>query len=76
VFDAAAELALFRAAPDRAFPIHFTPAKADLRVGELTRLLIKEVDPGALALNECEPTTAALRARTLLGKGSALRPVG
>lgn len=44
VFDAATELAFFRAAPDWAFPIHFTLAKTGLRVGELVHLLIEELD--------------------------------
>jgi integrase len=44
VFDAATELAFFRAASGWAFPIHFTLAKTGLRVGELTHLLIEEVD--------------------------------
>ena len=44
VFDADAELAFFQAASDWAFPIHFVLAKTGLRVGELTHLLIEEVD--------------------------------
>jgi integrase len=44
VFDAATELVFFQAASDWAFPIHFTLAKTGLRVGELTHLLIEEVD--------------------------------
>jgi integrase len=44
VFDAPAELAFFRAAPDWAFPVHFALAKTGLRVGELTHLLIEELD--------------------------------
>lgn len=44
VFDAATELAFFQAASAWAFPIHFTLAKTGLRVGELTHLLIEEVD--------------------------------
>ncbi len=44
VFDAATELAFLKAAADWAFPIHFTLAKTGLRVGELTHLLIEEVD--------------------------------
>jgi len=44
VFDAAIELAFFRAASDWAFPIHFMLAKTGLRVGELTHLLIEELD--------------------------------
>jgi integrase len=44
VFDAATELAFFRAASAWAFPMHFTLAKTGLRVGELTHLLIEEID--------------------------------
>src|SRR5262249_40298820 len=44
VFDAATELAFLKAAPDWAFPIHFTLAKTGLRVGELTHLLIEDLD--------------------------------
>ena len=44
VFDAATELAFFQAASAWAFPIHFTLAKTGLRVGELTHLLIEELD--------------------------------
>jgi integrase len=46
VFTADAELAFFQAAPDWAFPVHFTLAKTGLRVGELTHLLIEDVDLG------------------------------
>jgi integrase len=44
VFDAATELAFLRAASGWAFPIHFTLAKTGLRVGELTHLLVEDVD--------------------------------
>jgi integrase len=44
VFDAITELAFFKVTSDWAFPIHFTLAKTGLRVGELTHLLIEEVD--------------------------------
>jgi integrase len=44
VFDAATELAFFQAAPPWAFPIHFTLAKTGMRIGELTHLLIEEVN--------------------------------
>jgi integrase len=44
VFDAATELAFFKAASDWAFAIHFTLAKTGLRIGELAHLLIEEVD--------------------------------
>jgi hypothetical protein len=44
VFDAATELAFLKAASDWAFPLHFTLAKTGLRVGELTHLLIEELD--------------------------------
>ena len=44
VFNEATELAFFKAASDWAFPIHFTLAKTGLRVGELTHLLIEDVE--------------------------------
>src|SRR5262249_22108728 len=44
VFTAETELAFFKAASGWTFPIHFTLAKTGLRVGELTHLLIEEVD--------------------------------
>ncbi len=44
VFDQATELAFFRAAAAWAFPVHFTLAKTGLRIGELTHLLIEELD--------------------------------
>ena len=44
VFDAATELAFLKAASAWAFPIHFTLAKTGLRVGELTHLLIEDLD--------------------------------
>ncbi len=44
VFKADTELAFFKAASDWGFPIHFTLAKTGLRVGELTHLLIEDVD--------------------------------
>jgi len=44
VFDEATELAFLRAASDWAFPIHFTLAKTGLRIGEVTHLLIEDVD--------------------------------
>ncbi len=44
VFDAETEMKFFQTASAWAFPIHFTLAKTGLRVGELTHLLIDEVD--------------------------------
>jgi len=44
MFDEAAELAFFKAASAWALPIHFTLAKTGLRVGELTHLLIEDLD--------------------------------
>jgi integrase len=44
VFRSDTELDFFKAASDWAFPIHFTLAKTGLRVGELTHLLIEDVD--------------------------------
>ena len=44
VFTAQTELAFFKAACDWAFPIHFTFAKTGMRIGELTHLLIEDLD--------------------------------
>ena len=44
VFNARSELTFFRACSSWALPIHFTLAKTGLRVGELTHLLIEDVD--------------------------------
>ncbi|MBL8793117.1 MAG: tyrosine-type recombinase/integrase [Planctomycetia bacterium] len=44
VFTADTELTFFRATSRSAFPIHFVLAKTGLRVGELTHLLIEELD--------------------------------
>jgi integrase len=44
VFDEPTELAFFKAASAWAFPIHFTLAKTGLRVGELTHLLVEDLD--------------------------------
>lgn len=44
VFTAATELAFLKAASSWAFPIHFTLAKTGFRIGELTHLLIEDVD--------------------------------
>jgi integrase len=44
VFDADTEFAFLRAADDWSFPIHFTLAKTALRVGELTHLLIEDLN--------------------------------
>jgi integrase len=44
VFDAATELAFLKACSTWAFGIHFVLAKTGLRVGELTHLLIEDLD--------------------------------
>jgi integrase len=44
VFTSDTELAFLKAASDWAFPIHFTLSKTGLRVGELTHLLIEDLD--------------------------------
>ena len=43
-FDAASELKFLHAANGWAFPIHFVLSKTGLRVGELTHLLIEDID--------------------------------
>src|SRR4029077_13199205 len=64
VFDAATELAFLKAASDWAFPIHFTLAKTGLRVGELTHLLIEEVDLEAGWLHVRNKTELGWRIKT------------
>jgi integrase len=64
VFDAATELTFFQAASDWAFPIHFTLAKTGLRVGELTHLLIEEVDLGSSWLHVRNKTELGWRIKT------------
>lgn len=44
VFDAATELAFFQAADSWSFPIHFTLAKAGIRLGELVHLVVEDLD--------------------------------
>ena len=44
VFDASTELAFLHSCDKWALPIHFTLAKTGLRVGELTHLLIEDLD--------------------------------
>jgi integrase len=44
VFTSDTELAFLKAAPAWAFPVHFTLAKTGLRVGELTHLLVEDLD--------------------------------
>lgn len=64
VFDAATELAFFKAAPDWAFPMHFTLAKTGLRVGELVHLLIEEVDLAGAWLHVRNKTDLGWRVKT------------
>jgi integrase len=51
VFDADTELAFFRAADAWAFAVHFVLSKTGLRVGELTHLLVEDVDWNAAWLH-------------------------
>jgi integrase len=44
VFDAETELTFFRAADRWSFPIHFTLATTGVRIGELTHLLVEDLD--------------------------------
>lgn len=44
VFTESTELTFFKGACDWAFPIHFTLAKTGMRIGELTHLLIEDLD--------------------------------
>ena len=44
VFTADTELAFLRRCSEWAFPVHFTLAKTGLRVGELTHLLVEDLD--------------------------------
>jgi integrase len=64
VFDALTELAFFKAASAWAFPIHFTLAKTGLRIGELTHLLIEELDLEEGWLNVRNKTELGWRVKT------------
>jgi integrase len=44
VFDKVTELAFLKACDPWAFPVHFTLAKTGVRVGELTHLLVEDLD--------------------------------
>jgi integrase len=64
VFTEATELAFLRAASDWAFPMHLTLAKTGLRVGELTHLLIEEVDLAGGWLHVRNKTELSWRVKT------------
>src|SRR4051794_24624192 len=76
VFDAATELAFLRAASAWAFPIHFTLAKTGLRVGELTHLLIEEVDLEGGWLHVRNKTELGWRVKTRQERAGPLLPEG
>lgn len=64
VFNEASELAFFKAATDWAFPIHFTFAKTGVRIGELTHLLIEDVDLAGGWMNVRNKTELGWRIKT------------
>ncbi len=64
VFDADSEVAFFKAASSWALPIHFTLSKTGLRVGELTHLLIEDVDLDRGWLQVGNKTTLGWRIKT------------
>jgi integrase len=73
-FDAATELAFLKAASDWAFPIHFTLAKTGLRVGELTHLLIEDVDLEDGWLHMCNKAELGWRVKTGTERSLPLLP--
>jgi integrase len=64
VFNEAMELAFFKAASYWGFPIHFTLAKTGLRIGELTHLLIEDLDLGGGWLHIRNKTDLGWRIKT------------
>jgi integrase len=64
VFTAETELALFQIATKWEFPIHFTLAKTGLRIGELTHLLIEDLDLEAGWLHVRNKTELGWRIKT------------
>ena len=64
VFDADTELAFFRAADAWAFAVHFVLSKTGLRVGELTHLLVEDVDWNASWLHIRNKSALGWRVKT------------
>jgi integrase len=64
VFDADTEVSFLRAVDTWGFAIHFTLAKTGVRVGELTHLLIEEVDLGSGWLRVRNKTTLGWRIKS------------
>jgi integrase len=64
VFTAATELAFLKKASDWAFAIHFTLAKTGLRIGELTHLLIEDLDLEGAWLHVRNKTELGWRIKT------------
>jgi integrase len=64
VFDPATELGFLRRCGDWDFPVHFTLAKTGLRVGELTHLLVEDVDLGGGWLHVRNKTELGWRVKT------------
>jgi integrase len=74
VFDAATEMAFFRAADVWAFPIHFLLSKTGLRTGELVHLLIEDVDLAGGWLHVRNKTALGWRVKTGLERVVPLIP--
>ncbi len=64
VFESATELAFFKAAADWAFPIHFTLAKTGIRPGELSHLLVEDVDLNGGWIQICNKYELGWRIKT------------
>ena len=64
IFDAATELAFFRASDAWAFPLHLTLAKTGVRIGEAVHLLIEEVDLDGGWLHVRNKTALGWRVKT------------
>jgi integrase len=64
VFTAETELAFFQAASDWTLPVHFTLAKTGLSVGELTHLLIEDIDLDGRWLHVRNKTDLGWRIKT------------
>ncbi|WP_088260531.1 tyrosine-type recombinase/integrase [Fimbriiglobus ruber] len=76
VFDAATELAFLMSASPWAGPIHFTLAKTGLRVGELTHLLIEDLDLAAGWLHVRNKTALGWRIKTGSERSVPVLPEG
>jgi len=74
VFDAGTELAFLEAASAWAFPLHLALAKTGLRVGDLTHLLIEDVDLNGGWLHVRNKTALGWRVKTGTERSVPLLP--